>query len=206
MEMTITRALSELKMLDKRINRTIDEAVLGGLMIGQNIQHGFRNQEEIQQKAKADEQSIQALIKRRNAIKAAIVVSNATTTIDVASVSMTVAEAIERKTSIDYDIRYLKKLKKVYTELIDRAEQINKDVKNRLDQHLETLFGKDGKLRAAANEEIVKSFLAENEATIIDPLHLRVKIEQLSKDIEGFQMEVDFSLSESNTLTKIEIH
>ncbi|WHX45188.1 hypothetical protein QNH35_01415 [Bacillus pumilus] len=121
MEMTITRALSELKMLDKRINRTVDEAVLGGLMIGKHIQHGFQHQEDIEKKAKADDQSIQALIKRRNAIKSAIVVSNATTTIDVAGVSMTVAEAIERKTSIEYDIRYLRKLKKVYTELVDKA-------------------------------------------------------------------------------------
>lgn len=205
MEMTITRALSELKMLDKRISRTIDEAVLGGLIIGKHIQNGFQNQEEVEKKAKADDQSIQALIKRRNAIKSAIVVSNATTTIEVAGVSMTVAEAIERKTSIDYDIRYLRKLKKVYTELVDRSEQINEDVKKRLDQHLETLFGKDGKTKAAANQEIVKSFLAENEAAIIDPLRLRVKIEQLSKEIEDFQMEVDFSLSESNTLTKIQI-
>lgn len=50
MEMTITRALSELKMLDKRINRTVDEAVLGGLMIGKHIQHGFQNQEEIEKR------------------------------------------------------------------------------------------------------------------------------------------------------------
>lgn len=204
--MTITRALSELKMLDKRINRTVDEAVLGGLMIGKHIQHGFQHQEDIEKKAKADDQSIQALIKRRNAIKSAIVVSNAMTTIDVAGVSMTVAEAIERKTSIEYDIRYLRKLKKVYTELVDKAEQTNEDVKKRLDRHLETLFGKDGKTQAAANQEIVKSFLAENEATIIDPLRLRVKIEKLSTEIEDFQMEVDFSLSESNTLTKIQIN
>ncbi|KUR62447.1 hypothetical protein [Bacillus sp. AM 13(2015)] len=204
MEMTITRALSELKMLDKRINRTVDDAILGGLMIGKHIQHGFQNQEEVEKKAKADDQSIQALIKRRNAIKSAIVVSNATTMIDVAGVRM-VAEAIERKTSIDYDIRYLRKMKQVYKELVDKAEQTNEDVKRRLDQHLETLFGKDGKTQAAANQEIVKSFLAENEAVIIDPLRLRVKIEQLSKEIEDFQMEVDFSLSESNTLTKIQI-
>ncbi|MFS0655441.1 hypothetical protein [Bacillus sp. 179-C3.3 HS] len=205
MEMTITRALSELKMLDKRINRTIDDAVLGGLMVGKKIQHGFQNQEDIEKKAKADDQSIQALIKRRNAIKSAIVVSNATTTIDVAGVSMTVAEAIERKSSIEYEMRYLRKLKKIYSELVERTEQINEEVKERLDKHLETLFGKDGKLQAAANQEIVKSFLTENEATIIDPLHLRVKIEQLSKEIEDFQMEVDFSLSESNTLTKIKV-
>lgn len=104
MEMTITRALSELKMLDKRINRTVDDAVLGGLMIGKHIQHGFQNQEEVEKKAKADDQSIQALIKRRNAIKSAIVVSNATTMIDVAGVRMTVAEAIERNDRLRYSL------------------------------------------------------------------------------------------------------
>lgn len=52
MEMTITRALSELKMLDKRINRTIDEAVLGGLVIGKHIQNGFQNQEEVEKRQK----------------------------------------------------------------------------------------------------------------------------------------------------------
>ncbi|MFB8733012.1 hypothetical protein ACEQPO_01165 [Bacillus sp. SL00103] len=90
---------------------------------------GFNIKKKSKKKAKADDQSIQALIKRRNAIKSAIVVSNATTTIDVAGVNMTVAEAIERKTSIEYDIRYLRKLKKVYTELVDKAEQTNADVK-----------------------------------------------------------------------------
>ncbi|KJD52548.1 hypothetical protein UZ38_37130, partial [Bacillus amyloliquefaciens] len=139
------------------------------------------------------------------AIKSAIVVSNATTKIEVAGVKMTVAEAIERKTSISYDIQLLDKLKEVYADLVDEAESVNQKVTERLDKHLETLFGKDGKVKAAENQEIVKSFLAENEAKIIDPLNLKEKIDSLSKKIEDFEMEVDFALSESNTLTKIKI-
>lgn len=135
----------------------------------------------MESRAKADYQSIEALIKRRNAIKSAIVVSNATTKIEVAGVKMTVAEAIERKTSISYDIQLLDKLKEVYADLVGEAENVNQKVTERLDKHLETLFGKDGKVKAAENQEIVKSFLAENEAKIIDPLNLKEKIDCLSK-------------------------
>ncbi|MEC1493793.1 MULTISPECIES: hypothetical protein [Bacillus] len=205
MELTITRALSELKMLDKRIKRAVNEATFGGLMIGKKLPNGFRTTEDLKSRAKADYQSIEALIKRRNAIKSAIVVSNATTKIEVAGVKMTVAEAIERKTSISYDIQLLDKLKEVYADLVGEAENVNQKVTERLDKHLETLFGKDGKVKAAENQEIVKSFLAENEAKIIDPLNLKEKIDCLSKKIEDFEMEVDFALSESNTLTKITI-
>ncbi|MCY8400125.1 hypothetical protein [Bacillus haynesii] len=205
MELTITRALSELKMLDKRIKRAVNEATFGGLMIGKKLPNGFRTTEDLETRAKADHQSIEALIKRRNAIKSAIVVSNATTKIEVAGVKMTVAEAIERKTSISYDIQLLDKLKEVYADLVDEADSINQKVTERLDKHLETLFGKDGKVKAAENQEIVKSFLAENEAKIIDPLNLKEKIDSLAKKIEDFEMEVDFALSESNTLTKIKI-
>ena len=79
----------------------------------------------MESRAKADYQSIEALIKRRNAIKSAIVVSNATTKIEVAGVKMTVAEAIERKTSISYDIQLLDKLKEVYADLVGEAENVN---------------------------------------------------------------------------------
>ncbi|MEC2365596.1 hypothetical protein P4S97_01545 [Bacillus licheniformis] len=41
MELMITRALSELKMLDKRIKRAVNEATFGGLMIGKNCQTDF---------------------------------------------------------------------------------------------------------------------------------------------------------------------
>ena len=119
---------------------------------------------------------------------------------------MTVAEAIERKTSISvHFFQLLDKLKEVYADLVDEADSVNQKVTERLDKHLETLFGKDGKVKAAENQEIVKSFLAENEAKIIDPLNLKEKIDSLSKKIEDFEMEVDFALSESNTLTKIKI-
>lgn len=204
-EMTITRALSELKLLNDRIHRTVNNATFGGIKVGKKVSAGFSSVEEIEKRAKADYQSVQALIKRRNEIKSAIVVSNATTKVEVAGHTMTVAEAIERKTSIEYEQNLLSKMKQTYANLTRQVDDVNEQVKHRLDSHLETLFGKEGKASAQANDDIVKAFKADNEAVFIDPLKLKDKIEELEKNIEDFLLEVDFSLSESNTLNRITV-
>lgn len=202
-EMTISRSLAELKLLDKRINRTINGASFGGLTVGKKVSAGFNNVEEIENRAKSDLQSIQDLIKRRNAIKSAIVVSNATTEVVIAGVKMSVAEAIERKSSIVYEEGLLSKLKNTYTGLTSQVDQVNAEMQQRLDRHLETLFGKEGKITAQANDDIVLAFKKDNEAKLIDSIDLKKQIDKLTESIEDFENEVDFALNESNVLTKI---
>lgn len=205
MEITITRGLAELKLLDKRIQRAITEATLGGYLIGKKAMTGYQNAEEIEKRSVSDYQSINDLIKRRNIIKSAIVVSNATTIVEISGDKMTVAEAIERKSSIDYDKLLLNKLKQTYVNLVNYVDRVNQDVKERLDKHLEILYGKDGKIKATENEDLTKTFKEENEAKLIDALNLKDKIAKLETKIEDFESEVDFILSESNTIVKITI-
>jgi len=205
MEMTITRALAELKMLDKRINRTISDSILCGIVVGKKPMTGYQNIEEIEQKAKSDYQSANDLISRRNKIKSAIVVSNATTNVEVAGEKMTVAEAIERKTSIDYDKSLLARMKKLYTHFVNQVDTVNAEVQIRLDRQLEVLYGKEGKVKAGENTDLTKLFLEENEAKFIDPLKIKDKIKELTDRIEDFENEIDFVLSEINTITRITI-
>ncbi|HYK73264.1 MAG TPA: hypothetical protein VEV44_09105, partial [Pseudoneobacillus sp.] len=103
MEITIAKGLVELKLLNNRINRVINDSVFAGFTVGKKVMTGFNDIEELEQRAKSDYQSVQDLIKRRNEIKSAIVVSNATTEVQIADKTLTVAEAIERKSSIEYD-------------------------------------------------------------------------------------------------------
>lgn len=205
MEMTITRGLAELKLLDSRINRSINEAVLGSNSVGKKLPTGYNSVEDVEKRAKSDYQSVKDLLKRRNSIKSAIVLSNATTIVEVAGVKMTVAEAIERKTSISYEEQLLSKMRSTYTQVVNHVDRINNEMKARLDSHLETLFGKEGKVNPQSHEDIVKAFKADNEATFIDPINLEKQINELVKSIEDFNMEVDFTLSESNTITRITI-
>jgi len=52
---------------------------------------------------------------------------------------------------------------------------------------------------------LTTTFLAQNKATVLDPLGLADKIESLSKAIEDFETQVDYSLSESNGRTTISV-
>lgn len=66
MEITVTKGLSELKMLDKRIRRKIEDAVLGGYSEGGKIMTGYDTKEDLERTVKSNFTSIKDLIKRRN--------------------------------------------------------------------------------------------------------------------------------------------
>src|SRR5690625_647698 len=128
-EMTITKALSELKLLDKRINRKIEDAVFISFKKGElgKLPNGL-DEKEFGKNVEADYNSIADLIKRRNKIKASIVKSNAETVVNISGKDYTVAEAIERKNSIEYEIALLKKLKHDYSEVFRYVHEENEEI------------------------------------------------------------------------------
>ena len=110
-KMLVTKGLNELKLLDSRIHRKIEEGeFVGAAKVSVPNINGKMTKEAFKANAKADYQSIVDLIKRRNAIKAAIIQSNAITVVEVAGKRMTVAEAIDKKSAIEYEKTLLEKL------------------------------------------------------------------------------------------------
>lgn len=205
MKMSITRALAELKLLDKRIQSTMQATPFIHYSIGEKPVSGYATTKEFEDKAKSAYQSTLDLIKRRNLIKSAVVLSNAVTQVEISGVTYTVAEAIERKTSIQYEQQLLEKMKDEFTWTTNHIERINDEVKQQLDRQLEVLYGREAKLRVDENNELIKSYREKHEAKMVDPLKLRNEFENLEKKIDEFLTEVDFVLSTSNTLTEIEI-
>lgn len=205
MEMSITRALAELKLLDKKIEKATQKGLFVSTVVGKKPVKGFKSTEEFEEEAKSSFQSLLALIKRRQAIKSAIVKSNATTPVVIAGEDMTVAEAIEQKNSIVHKQELLRKVTLDYHQAHDRAETDNIRVKNDLDRLLQSNFGKDAKVKDTDIELISKPYLEANETKVVDPIGARVEMDKLQQSIEQFLMEVDFVLSESNTITKIVI-
>lgn len=205
MQMSITRALAELKLLDKKIEKATQKGFFVTTAVGKKPVKGYKSVQEFEEAAKSQYQSVLALVKRRQSIKSAIVQSNATTPVTISGLNTTVAEAIERKTSITYEQELLRKLNLDYHQANDRAENHNALVKNDLDKMLQSHFGKDAKVKDDDITLISKPYLEANEAKVIDPIGARTEIEKLQDSIDSFLTEVDFVLSESNTITKIEI-
>lgn len=208
MEMTITRALSELKLLNSRIERKITETtfITANKKSAKKVNNVFTKEEFIEN-SKSGYQSVLDLIERRKQIKSAIVDSNAKTIVKIADKEMSVAEAIERKDSIQYDKMLLESMTRQYNTSVAKVNQQNEAVQQQCDRLLETMLGTENKSKANKDEisAITTPYLEQNEWELIDPMTLFSKINSLKTDIEQFESEVDFILGESNCITKISI-
>lgn len=208
MEISVQRALTELKGLDSRIQK----AIIGKRYVGRKkksadaVYNTSLSVENFNTEAESNYQSVTDLIARRNKIKSAVVLSNATTTVDIAGVKMTVAEAIERKESIKYDKSLLKELKRQYDSVVNSVGALNADVERDIRDNISLLISKDKAGDMSKEIEIItKTTKEQREWEIIDPLKLQEKIEKLEEEIQTFEEEVDFVLSTSNVKTTINI-
>lgn len=206
MQMTITRALAELTLLDSRISRAISDAMLvtSKKNSAKNVLNGRKTVEEFNKEAKATYQSIQDLIERRKQIKELIVESNARTKVSIGGKEYTVASAIERKASIGYEKSLLGKLVNSLSQCERKVEDDNQRVENEINQMNLAYMSKDN----SVSDTMLKmntEYREQNQSILIDPLNLKETIDKLRKEIEDFESEVDFSLSESNSITRIEI-
>lgn len=202
--MSITKALAELKLLDSRVAKTTGQGAFVTYSTGSQAPKVGKSVEEFTKNAQADLESVRTLIKRRGAIKAAVVVSNATTKVDVAGRSFTVAEAIEYKNAVKHELALIQKIRSDLATAQSFVDRENLQVQTRLDQHVNNLFGKEGS-KDPNYEVVAQAFRSQNEAKLVDPLGAADLIRKMETEVEDFLLNVDYVLSESNTLTKIDV-
>ena len=205
MEMSITRALSELKLLDGRIRQGIASGNYIGVQIGKKPINNYYTLEDFKKRIQSSMDSVKALIKRRNELKSAVVQSNAVTPVKVGDKIYTVAEVIERKNSITYDRELLQELKRQKTEALNYIYSENNKSSERLDKQIDQILGQDRKDKQAEIDAFKLAFMDTNEAKLVDPLVLQLTIDELQKEIEDWDNEIDFVLSESNVKTMITV-
>ena len=203
-EITVTEALKELKTLDARITKQTSDATFATFVIGGKLPVGQGTEDQFRTKATGSLKSITDLIARRNAIKTAIVASNATTNVTIGGVTYTVAGAIEHKASIGYKQKLVKYMGIQLLKTLREIESQNVQVQRNLDSHITTILGKDAKDKGGDEvETFTKNYLAKNEAKIVDPINAKEQIDALEAEIEGFLANVDTQLSISNATTQI---
>ncbi|WCO82142.1 hypothetical protein vBPpSSYP_160 [Pseudomonas phage vB_PpS_SYP] len=202
-QITVTRALAHVKSLNDRIERATNTSFVSFTTGGKH--NTGKSEQEIASQLKANLQSVTDLIKTRAKVKAAIVRSNANTKVNVSGVEMTVAEAIERKGSIQFEVALLNNLRQQLSTNTAMVERQNVQMQARLDDLIKTAAGKDRKVDEAEIKAITDPFERANRAVLLNPNDLSNFIEALEKDIADFVEEVDFALSEVNAITKIDV-
>lgn len=205
--MTVHKALAELKILDSRIG----DAILSGdfVITKKNNQDTVKGKTAEQYKTKATEsyQKASDLIRRRNAIKNAVVVSNANTTVKIGDAEYTVVEAIEKKNhGMDYYVQLRDVLRQQFAKQKADLEKHNTSLQQKAEQFVTGLMGgKDVKTDSAEFSNAVDTYIKSNTMTLLDPLGIEKKIEELDDMINTFLPEVDAALSVSNAITIITV-
>lgn len=203
--MTIHRALTELKMLQKRIEEA-NRAVIG--VAAHRKSDKKINGVEINEFVKSMQSSydkVVGLIDYRNRLKALVVASNAKTIVKVGSREMTVAEAIERKQSIQFEKNLLYTLLQQYNNAVQRVAKNNDELPEKLETYLINILGNKEKQTPEEVALHTETFMKRNEYELLDPLKVKKVIETLEETIDEFETEVDAVLSESNATTFIEV-
>jgi hypothetical protein len=79
------------------------------------------------------------------------------------------------------------------------------EINDRLDRLLSSELGKDVKTNPETIAALTASFQETNKVQLIDPLGLKAKARQLEEEIDAFESNVDWVLSETNGKTMISL-
>lgn len=206
--MNVHQALAELKMMDKRIEAATREPEWVITNKHSNTKINGVDVKEWVDDIKSKYQKVLDLIRRRDAIKRAVVNSNAVTKITVAGKEYTVAEAIDRKNNgVEYQKKLVLRLNHDYVMCKSNADRANgSELERRADEHVRIMVGNsDMKGATAEAVRLRNEFILAQTTDIIDPIGVLAEIEKINDEVNSFLMNVDAALSVSNALTVITV-
>lgn len=207
-QISITRALATLKSIDAKIEKQTDRldtvAVTEGQGEFRKLVGKAGTLEDFSSRAVAQVQSLTDLLKTRDALKAAIIQSNAVTTVTIGGKTLTVAQAIEQKRSVTLRQTILAKAKSQVNLGNVLLNKRTNEFEAGLSTKLDALLGRDRATKGDDVEGITVPLRQRGEPSLLDPVGMSKFVEDLETEIDDFLTEVDFALSESNARTEIE--
>ncbi|MCD7833805.1 MAG: hypothetical protein LUH00_07435 [Lachnospiraceae bacterium] len=215
--MLVTQALDERDLLVKKINDKIEAASFVDVM--------KRNEEKVfdaklpvgdfEAKVGSTFQQIRDLIKRFEKIDAAIVASNAATTIETTYGTYTVAAAIALRNRIrskgsygeraDFETRLYRKMKTEYQQKVVYVRDKNKQLQGTAENMRLSILGRDSKGKDNNTLDVVEAYIRENTTELVDPINIRKRMESIAEKQALLASELETKIKVSNATTFIEI-
>lgn len=213
-KMTITKALSELKVLGNRITAEIRSATFCNVSKHTMRTLNGKNITDVKAEMQGSYDKIVALINRNNAIKKAVNKANASTIVSIGGEQMTVVEAIYMKqTGIDYMKALLNTMATQYTNTQSLLQNNNGEkLTKACETYIIGLYGTNSSNNTISDEmvEIINAarakYIDENTFDLIEGIDTKKAIEDLKNKIDAFEAEVDAAITVANATTEIEIN
>lgn len=206
--MSVTRALAELKRIEDRLVRARVDGMFVTVTVGKGaatktIVNGL-SVDDAKSKIQSSFDLIESLLRQRAAIKSAIVLSNATTKVTIGSQTVSVAEAIEMKKTVEQKRGILSTLMTALASANMSVSSQNAKLDADIEKNVAAIYSSDkSKVDKESYEMVAVPQRAQKEAALLDPLNIAKKIDLLKDEISLIETELDFTLSESNAKTEI---
>jgi hypothetical protein len=203
--MTITRALVELKMAEKKITQLFDKQFVG---LYQNKSKSIINtakiREDFETEAKSNIDSLKSLLDNAAKLRCGLALANATNKVEICGREYAVAEALVYKNRvIPLYKQVISALKAKPAMLIQEIEQTRVRLEGQVEDMLKQNLGNDRKADKDAYDAIAKPLFDANELHLSDAGKTVEYADSLQEYIDGFLTEVDVVLAESNARIEI---
>lgn len=208
--MSITRALTRAKTIEKQLARLVESQFVVTLM-KREVDNRTNVYQDNMNMTKANFDQFNDLFAELNNIKAAVRKSNEVTKVVIGGEELSVADALVYKNTIVYRNNFLDRITRENRNAESRVEQSKINYDNKFatvrENFIKSSQGQD------VNENYVNTVLTEEErrlkAAIVEVKvsginNVNEFIEAERKRIDTFLEEVDYVLSESNATTIIE--
>jgi hypothetical protein len=204
-KMTLTRALSEIKMLDNKI-KSFNNSTKEWVTVSKNgTIKGYQDLAGFKSNVQSNKDKLEDLISRRNEIKRALIVANNTITISLGGKSYTIAEAIDRKGFLATEKATFNSINVLILKSKAVLEAEDKNLDRKIEETINRTFDGDGKKDADLIKGIEKNLRDSNKFELVDPVGIQSWIETKLEEIVNFETEIDFSLSEINSQNYVTI-
>lgn len=205
---SVTRALVELKRFDERIQKAITGGVFVGRTIGRDVNKKMVGTSdtvaEVTLKIQGSFDRVQSLMAARSKLKSEIVMSNAATKVTVCGEEVSVAEAIEMKSTVAFRTQFLNAMRHQLAMERSQIDRASTALDVEIETSLNALYGADSKKIDADTAKSVSDVKKnQKDQALLDPSKVEDKMAAVEADILNLSSELDFVLSESNARTTV---
>ena len=215
MEITIHRALSQLKTTQARIEDKLEKDFYISSTIGKTNMAEGRPVDAVKREILANFDSMEQLLKNFQTLKLAIIRSNSGITEEstniktgtVEDLTLTVAEAIAiQKYVLPLRERFVRRLEAQLNNAKRTVEMANTQANNEIASVLDALSNKDSKnLDPSQVNTITEAYQQNKFRQLVDPLDLAEKIRKAHDNLDALSVGIDAFLSESNAISHIDV-
>lgn len=203
-ELTLTRALAELKLLDSKISKAIQELKSVSYSVN-NIVPEFRvTSDEFKANYNSQMQSIQDLRNNKVILKNTLMKANTETKVTIGGKEYTILEALNRKTDISTESLLVQTMKKQLSASIANVNSINNSIESNIENTIRSKSASSGNQSKDYIQTVRDSYKPQMpelvNADVVEKL-----IKDKEEEISEFIAEVDYALSEINAITKIKV-